>query len=129
MSNFIGVIIEESLEDKSVLKGLNILSTKIEPVTEKKRTPWVNQWTLHTIEIDYSSIRGVAERLSEVIDNKHKSSWYIDFKNESTHYIIFRNKVFEIDRTSRKQYEEANLYGLNLGIPEYQMEFGKYVIN
>ena len=46
-----GVIIEESLEDKDVLKEVRILSTKVEPVTEKHKTPRIKQWTLHTVEI------------------------------------------------------------------------------
>lgn len=36
---FNGVIVEESLTDNSVLIGVNIISTKVEPVTEKHKTP------------------------------------------------------------------------------------------
>jgi len=48
MSNYKGVIIEESFESKEVLKKVKIVSTKIEKVTEKHQTPWFSQWTLHT---------------------------------------------------------------------------------
>jgi len=48
---FSGVIIEESLTDNSVLNDVNIISTKVEPVTEKHKTPWVKQWTMHTVKI------------------------------------------------------------------------------
>ncbi len=125
MQNFEGVIIEESLEDKSVLSQMKILSTKVSPVNETHKTPWVKQWTLHTVEIEADQADTIALEISKVIDISHKSSWYADFKNETTHYIIFRDKVFKIDRKSEEQYNEATSYGISLGIPEYQVYFVK----
>lgn len=119
--NFIGVIIEESLEDKNILKNVKILKTKVEQVTEKHKTPWVKQWTLHTVEIPREEAKTIAKELSIVLDSKH--NWYADFKNKTNHYIIFKNKIFYIDRTSKEQYDEAKLYGISLGIPEYQVDF------
>ncbi|MCR4328379.1 MAG: hypothetical protein NUV53_02565 [Patescibacteria group bacterium] len=116
-----GVIIEESLENKDVLKDVVILSTKIERVVEKHKTPWVEAWTMHTVEISPEKAEEVAESLSRTLDAKH--NWYADFKNETTHYIIFRNKIFTIDRHSKDQYDAAKQYGVSLGIPEYQVDF------
>jgi len=120
-SSFVGAIIEESLENKLILKKVRVLSTKIEKVTEKHRTPWISQWTLHTIEIPENRAKEIAEKISKSLDSKHV--WYADFKNDKTHFIIFRNKIFKIDRTSKEQYEEATKYGISLGIPEYQVDF------
>ena len=120
-----GVIIEESLEDKSVLQDLKILETKIEEITEDHKTPWVKQWTLHTVEIPEDRAEEVAEKLSQALDPQH--AWYADFKNDSTHFIIFRNKVFKIDRSSKEQYGEATKYGLTLGIPDYQLDFSPHI--
>lgn len=119
--DFIGVIIEESLENKDVLKGVKILKTKIEKVTEKHKTPWIKQWALHTVEIPENQAELVAKDLSKSLDSQH--DWYADFKNDSHHYIIFLNKVFFIDRRSKEQYDEARKYGISLGIPEYQVDF------
>jgi len=121
MDVYTGVIIEESLEDKSVLSGVKILKTKIELVTEKHKTPWVKQWTLHTVEIPISKTDSIAEKLSKSLDSKH--SWYADFKNNNTHYVIFRGKVFKVERSKKEQYAEVTKYGLSLGIPEYQLDF------
>jgi hypothetical protein len=129
METFNGTIIEESLEDKSILDKLKIVSTKIEPITDRHQTPWVAQWTLHKVEIESNKAVSVAEELSKVIDHSHKSSWYADFKNEDTHYIIFRDKVFKIDRTNIEEYAEATKYGLTLGIPDYQLGFVKFLKN
>lgn len=119
--NYRGVIIEESLENVDVLKDVKVLETKVEKVTEKHKTPWIAQWTLHTVEIPEDSARDIAEKISKVLDSAH--DWYADFKNDTHHYIIFRNKVFYIDRKSKEQYAEAKQYGISLGIPEYQVDF------
>jgi len=119
--NYKGVIIEESLENKDILKDVKILETKVEEVTEEHKTPWIKQWTLHTVEIPENQAKDVAEKISKLLDSKH--DWYADFKGDTHHYIIFRDKVFYIDRKSKEQYDEAKRYGISLGIPEYQVDF------
>lgn len=119
--NYKGVIIEESLENKDILKDVKILETKVEEVVEEHKTPWIKQWTLHTVEIPENQVASVAEKISKALDSKH--DWYADFKNNTHHYIIFRDKVFCIDQKSKEQYDEAKRYGISLGIPEYQVDF------
>ncbi|MFH1246908.1 MAG: hypothetical protein V1644_00875 [Candidatus Micrarchaeota archaeon] len=120
VDNFVGVIIEESLENKDVLKKVKIIKTKVEPVTEKHKTPWLKQWTLHSVEIPENQANAIAKELSLVLE---RSYWYADFKNKTHHFIIFRNKIFYIDRKNKEQYNEAKKYGLSLGVPEYQVDF------
>lgn len=119
--NYKGVIIEESLENKDILKDVKISDTKVEEVVEEHKTPWIKQWTLHTVEIPENQAKDVAEKISKTLDSKH--DWYADFKNDTHHYIIFRDKVFYIDLKSKEQYDEAKNYGISLGIPEYQVDF------
>ena len=116
-----GVIIEESLENKDILKDVKILDTKVEEVTEEHKTPWIKQRTLHTVEIPENQVQDIAEKISKALDSKH--NWYADFKTDTNHYIIFRDKVFFVDRHSKEQYDEAKKYGISLGIPEYQVDF------
>ncbi len=123
MKCYKGDIIEESLENKTVLSKVKILSTRVEEVTEEHRTPWLKQWKLHTVEVGVDKAHEIAREISKSLDTKHKGSWYADFKNETNHYIIFPNKIFFIDRESKKQYQEASDYGISLGIPEYQVNF------
>lgn len=123
MENYQGVIIEESLENKEILKKIKIISTKVEPITDKHKTPWLSQWTLHTVEIPNNKAKEIAEEISKSLDHDHGGSWYADFKNDTHHYIIFRDKIFYIDRKSKKQFDEVKLYGISLGIPEYQVDF------
>jgi gamma-glutamyl:cysteine ligase YbdK (ATP-grasp superfamily) len=121
-----GVIIEESLVDKSVLDTVKILSTEVEAVTEEHHTPHLEQWTLYTVEILKNQAQVIAEKISQSLDTNH-GHWYADFKNDDTHFIIFRDKVLKIDRTNKAQYDEATKYGISLGIPAYQLDFSPYI--
>lgn len=119
--NYKGVIIEESLEKADVLKDVVVVETKVEPVTEEHKTPWIKQWTLHTVEIQENKADQVAEKLSEDLDKKHE--WYADYKNDQYHFIIYRGKVFKVDLNNPVLYKDAKQYGISVGIPEYQVDF------
>jgi hypothetical protein len=116
-----GVIIEESLNNNKVLGKVKIIKTKISPVVEKHRTPWVKQWTMHTVEISEEDADKIAEQLSQDLDKDH--AWYADFKNGNYHFIIYRGKIFKVDLKNPVLYQDAKKYGIELGIPEYQVDF------
>jgi len=121
-----GVIIAESLTDNSVLSDVVIISTKVEPVTKKHETPWINQWTTHTVEVPEEKAAEVANKISKALDKDH--DWYADFKNDTEHFVIYAGKVFHItDRSDKKQYDEATEYGISIGIPDYQLDFSPHV--
>ena len=126
MANFKGIIIQESLTDVATLDDVTVLSTKIEPVTDAHKTPWVKQWTMHEVEIPYTQAGVVAEKISQALDKKH--NWYADFKNDTEHFVIYSGRVFHItDRTDRAQYDEATAYGISIGIPDYQVDFSPHL--
>ena len=56
------MIIEESLIDASVLSEVKVVSTNVEEVTESHKTPWVSQWTMHTIQVPSDKAEIVAAR-------------------------------------------------------------------
>lgn len=119
--DFQGVIIEESLIDNSVLKNLKIESTDVGIVTEKHKTPWVKQWTMHNVLIPQEDAANIAEQISYSLDSDHQ--WFADFKTEEEHYVIFREKVFHINRYESQDYEAATRYGIQIGLPKYQVDF------
>jgi hypothetical protein len=120
--NYKGVIIEESLEDSSLLKELTVLETKVEPITPEHKTPWLNQWTLHTVEIPEEKAESVAEKMSKSFDKEHPD-WYADYKNDEHHFIIYAGKVFKVELSNPVLYKDAKEYGISIGIPEYQVDF------
>lgn len=120
--DFKGVIIKESLEDASVLDDVKILSTEVEPVTDEHKTPWIRQWTLHTVEVPSEKATKIAEKISEALDREH--DWYADYKTDTEHFIIYRDRVFHIiDRSDKEQCAAAIAYGISIGIPAYQVDF------
>jgi hypothetical protein len=124
--NFTGIIIAESLADTSVLDDVQVVSTKVESVTQEHKTPWVKQWTLHNVEISADKAAKVAEKISQALDRDH--NWYADFKSDTEHFVIYTDKVFHItDRSDRAQYDEATKYGISIGIPDYQVDFSPHL--
>jgi len=120
--NYKGIIIEESLGDPAILSEVEILETKIVPVRPEHKTPWVLQWTLHTVELPVDRADWIADEISKSIDVEHPH-WYSDFKNDTHHYIVYLLKVFKVDLSDPSQYEEAKKHGRRLGIPEQQLDF------
>lgn len=121
--NFKGIIIEESLSDPSILNQVEIIDTKVEPVTSDHKTPWVQQWTMHAVEFPVDQADWIADELSKSLDADHADSWYADFKNDAYHYIVYLLKVFKVDLADPTLYEDAKKYGISLGIPAYQVDF------
>lgn len=117
-----GVIIEESLGDRSLLGKMHIIDTKVEKVTPKHKTSWLKEWTLHTVEIPEENADQIAIQISHAFDKKHPN-WYMDFKNDRYHYIIYFNKLFKVNLQNPRLYKNAKKYGVSIGIPEYQVDF------
>src|SRR5215210_6738077 len=118
-----GDIIEEGLADRTVLSEVTILETRVEPVTEYHRTPWLERWTIHRVAVPEERAAEVSERFSEALDAEHAHAWYVDFKNEYVHYIAFADKVFRVPRDSEQRYAEVIEHGKRLGIPRHQLDF------
>lgn len=120
--NYKGVIIEESLGDASVLKKVKIVKTKVEPIKPEHKTPWLKQWTLHTVEIPEEEGEQIAQTISHSFNPEHPY-WYADYKNDKYHFIIYVGKVFKVDLQNPILYKDAKVYGISIGIPEYQVDF------
>jgi len=116
-----GVIIEESLKDRSILNAVRIIGTEIESVTPGHRTPWLKEWTLDEVEVEDNTIKSFVRKVQNAIETEHKS-WFADFKGEQDHYIVFPGKVFFVDHRRNDSYDEAIAYGVALGIPKNQID-------
>lgn len=121
MRKYTGTIIEESSKDRAVLDELTIVSTKVLKVTERFQTPWLSQWTFHSVEIDPEKADETAELLSKSLEGEH--DWYTDFNNGEIFYVVFRNKVFKCTQDNTEARQKAVAHGLSLGIPDYQLDF------
>lgn len=120
--NYRGVIIEESLDDKSVLDKVKIIETEVESITPEHKTPWLKQWTLHNVEIPEEESEQIAQEISDSFDPENPN-WYADYKNDEYHFIIYAGKIFKVDLKNPTLYKDAREYGISIGIPEYQVDF------
>lgn len=116
------MIIEESLVQKDILQKLSILQTQVVPVTESHQTPWVQQWTLHTVSLPARQVLEIADELSKSLDPDHHA-WYVDFNNGEDYFVIFRNAIFTWRKGDQDAVERVKHYGLLLGIPDHQLDF------
>jgi len=122
MEAFEGVIIQESLVNTELLQHCKILSTRISLVTEEHQTPWLKQWTLHTVLVPAEKADEFASELSYSLQSS-PVNWYADFKSEHHHYVVYPNRIFIIDRSDAEQYRRATEYGVSIGIPAHQVDF------
>lgn len=115
-----GTIIEESLRDTAVLRRVTILSTRTQAVTAWHATPWLEQWTYHTVRVREEDADEIAALIGRSIDREHAASWYASYRNDTHHYVIYNDCAFYIDRRRADEYEEARAYGLSRGLPAHQ---------
>lgn len=102
-----GIIIENSLENKDVLKLLQIVRT------------WQDgDWILHDVSIDDTQIPLLSKTLTD-------GPWYMHFWDSGTGDIrvVYRNKVFDIQSADKSTWTDAVAYGKSIGIPERQLDF------
>jgi hypothetical protein len=95
-NDFEGVIIEESLEDRSVLKRVKILKTKVEKIPPKYNIPWLSEWTKDIIVVPESEAEQIAEEIRKSLDRKH-DNWYAFFNNKKIHISVNKDGVIKKD--------------------------------
>jgi len=100
-----GIIIEESLEDKNLVKKMQILDTKI-----------AGTWTIHTILISKSDIEGLASYIKQ-------GPWYAHFWHGNEVLAIFRDKIFKFKHNEPKTWRDTIGHGISIGIPSQQLNF------
>lgn len=102
-----GTIIENSLQDKSILDALKI-----------EKTWHAGDWILHDVLVDESQIEKIRESLLD-------APWYIHFwePGQDKVIVIFKNKTFEILHSDKSTWIDAIQYGKSIGIPEEQLDF------
>jgi hypothetical protein len=120
---YTGTVIEEGLEDRECLRLVRIVSTRVEAAGNHHATPWLSQWTLHRFALDDGAAEKIALAFQKAIDSDHPDSWYIDFYNHEWHYIIFKDRIFRVERENLAEYQAVRRYGLELGIPDGQLDF------
>ena len=85
MEQYMGAIIEESLEDKAVLSDVHIVKTEAEDHSGET-------WNIHWIKIDVTKLNTVIEKLMTHM----KDGWYAHFWLNDHMIVIFRGRKFDM---------------------------------
>lgn len=113
-----GVVIEESLSDKSALEEVKITATKISKLEQENRV-----MTFHSVEV----LDSFKEEYVKKVKKNIKKSFYTHLCKDGNMIVIFHNKVFTFAK-SDSQLEKAKEYGKSIGIMAEQMPF-EHLIN
>jgi hypothetical protein len=113
-----GVILEESLEDKSLLDFVKICRTEREHLEGENRF-----MTFHKFELaDNNKDKFLEKALISI-----KKGFYLHLCNKGIMYVIFRGHMFKFSK-GYPELDCARKYGKSIGIPEEQMPF-EHLIN
>ena len=104
---FKGIIIEESLENRDILKDAQIIESTVSEDGE---------WHMHTVLIS-------PEHLEQLAQNLKDGTWYAHFWNGRNVIVVFKGKTFQFNFDSKETWKETLEYGRSLGIPEEQLDF------
>jgi len=109
---FIGCIVEESIDDNRELNGLQVIEIKITGEPDP-----ANRWHIYKVVVDKAEIEKIWHHLKE--------GWYMHFwkSDRQNMTIYFKGKKFEIMIGYRSTWTAAVEYGKSVGIPEEQLDF------
>lgn len=102
-----GVIVENSLADKSIITDVEVVRT------------WEDgDWKLREVEVS----KEWAETFGRYLND---GPWYVHFWEPGSDdvLVVFKNKNFTIKHSDRNTWTQAVEYGKSIGIPEEQLDF------
>ena len=102
-----GIIIENSLEDRTPLESVHIVKTWKE-----------GDWTHYGVEAEQHHIPDLARCIDE-------GPWYMHFWEPEGDdlIVVFRERTFRGLCSDPDSLRDAREYGMSLGIPEDQLDF------
>ena len=105
--------LEESLEDKSLLKLIKIIKTDIEKLEGENKI-----MTFHKVEVDNDKKDEFIQKAIKSI----KPAFYLHIVKDKVMYVIFRNHMYKFSE-GYPELEEAREEGIKMGIKKEQMPF------
>ncbi len=112
-----GVIIEESLEDKSLLNLAKIVETKKSTLEGEAEAGTL---TFHKVEVD----DGKKDLFLKDARSFIKDKFYLHICKGGLMIVVYKNKMFEFSKNEAGKINEARDYGAAHGILREQLEFG-----
>lgn len=107
---FVGYVVEESLDDNRILNGLQILNLEITGAVDPDK-----RWHVYKIAADAPEIEKLWRHL--------KDRWYMHFWKGDNITVYFKGRKFDLFGRYKSTWDSAIEYGKAVGIPEEQLDF------
>lgn len=117
-----GVLIEESLEDPTVLNRMHIVGTMSERLEGEEDR---GEFHFHKVEVDNDALKGVLQDASESI----KDSWYFHLVSGDRMIVVFRGRVFEATKGRANEFDAIRAFALSQGIHPEQLQLERLMDN
>jgi hypothetical protein len=120
-----GRLVAEGVMAGSALEFSGVRFTRLERVDvgDSAASTQPQLWTLIDFEADDDAVADVlAEGLAGVLIAA--DGWYADFTVGDDHVVVFANKVFRYRRGDDDARSAAVSYGLQVGTPAHQLDWG-----
>jgi hypothetical protein len=115
-----GCIIEESLEDKEVLKLIKILKSEVSNDSNQETNHGYKTWHIHEVEFFRTELDKIIDLLK---NNLRVGKWWVDLSGKEEIAIVFRGKVFKGIKGDKEFKKRVNEYGRKIELPEEQLPF------
>ncbi len=118
-----GLLLKESLNDESVLNLINTTKTEIWDNIQNAAEGQPKKWTAIYFEFEGSEEEATIK--AEVLSRALKHMWYLNFSTEEEIYVIYpKHKFYKYIKGDEQKKQEAINYGLSIGIPQSQLDWG-----
>jgi hypothetical protein len=117
--SFTGLLLQESLEDLSVLETLDITKVEVWEPGELGK-PAGPIWTATYFEGSDDDADKTAERISKAMK---ASFWYANIHLETDEIVIFADNVFRYVRGDAQARKAPEDHARSLGVPEHQIDW------
>ncbi len=113
-----GVVIEESLEDKSLLELVNVVKTKVSTLEGEEEK---GEWHFHTVHVADESVADFVEKAKTAI----RQRWWTHLVNGDKAVVVLRDRAFSHmrgDTTIKEIRDYVASQGI-LQLPDDEMLF------
>ena len=110
-SDYHGIIIKQSLRDRSILDDIRILG---------KRT--AKNWTMLRVLVRDDQLEKFLKQVQANLLMENEVPYYAHFYNHQDLIVVFPDRIFHL-KPDTKTWGPAVRYGKSLGIPERELDF------
>lgn len=114
-STYLGVLIEQSLRDPSVVDAVEVV--------HRQRDPH-GTWVFLLVRVPRERSSAVFERLQSAFN---AGQWYAHFFDGDDLIVVYPDAVFSM-KTDSTTWSSARAHGVGLGIPEAQLDYWPHTI-